>query len=60
MPPPKLTPYPTGGPGRRGAGCGCNFLLTLPRRASKFLEDVKARAGEKSLLGKMAAEFLAM
>jgi hypothetical protein len=28
--------------------------------ASKFLEDVKARAGEKSLLGKMATEFLAM
>lgn len=30
------------------------------RGVSKFLEDAKARAGEKSLLGKMAAEFLAM
>ena len=33
---------------------------TLAPGASKYLEDVKAKAGEKSLLGKMATEFLAM
>ena len=32
----------------------------LAPSASKFLEDVKAKAGEKSLLGKMATEFLGM
>jgi len=32
----------------------------LAPAASKFLEDVKAKAGEKSLMGKMATEFLAM
>jgi len=33
---------------------------TLAPGASKFLEDLKARAGERSLLGRMAAEFLAL
>jgi hypothetical protein len=33
---------------------------SLAPGAAKFLEDTKAKAGEKSLVGKMAAEFLLM